>query len=39
LPVFLVSEKFRFNAIVIHHSASSVDNYQSIANIKKKELA
>jgi hypothetical protein len=34
---FLVSEKFRFNAIVIHHSASSVDNYQSIAEFHRKE--
>jgi hypothetical protein len=33
----LVSEKFRFNAIVVHHSASSVDNYQSIAEFHRKE--
>ncbi|MFA5110599.1 MAG: peptidoglycan recognition family protein [Desulfobaccales bacterium] len=34
---FIISEKFRFNAIVIHHSASSVDNYQSIAEFHRKE--
>lgn len=35
--IFMVSEKFRFSAIVIHHSASSVGNYRSIADFHRKE--
>ena len=37
ISVLLLSEKFRFNAIVIHHSASEVDNYRSIAKYHHKE--
>ena len=34
---YSISEKLRFNAIVIHHTASAVDNYQSIAVYQRKE--
>jgi hypothetical protein len=37
IGLFLFSEKLRFNAIVIHHSASAVDNYRSIAAFHRKE--
>jgi hypothetical protein len=36
LSFLLLSEKFRFNAIVIHHSASAVDNHRSIAGYHRK---
>lgn len=35
--LYAISEKLRFNAIVIHHTASSVDNYQSIAAYQRQE--
>jgi hypothetical protein len=35
--LWAISEKLRFNAIVIHHSASAVDNYQSIAEFHKNQ--
>jgi hypothetical protein len=35
--IYFISEKVRFNAVVIHHSASSVDNYQSIAEFHRRE--
>jgi hypothetical protein len=34
---YLISERFRFSAIVIHHTASAVDNYQSIAEFHKNQ--
>jgi hypothetical protein len=37
ISLLFFSEKFRFNAIVIHHTASEVDNYRSIAEYQHKE--
>ncbi len=37
LAFFSMFEKMRFNAIVIHHTASEVDNYQSIAKYQRRE--
>ncbi len=34
---FSISGKLRFNAIVIHHSASAVDNYHAIAEYQRRE--
>jgi hypothetical protein len=35
--IFGISERLRFSAIVIHHTASEVDNYHSIAAYQQKE--
>ncbi len=37
VALYSISEKWRFNAIVIHHSASAVDNYRSIAEFHRRE--
>jgi hypothetical protein len=37
LTFYAISEKLRFNAIVIHHTASAVDNYHSIAVYQRQE--
>lgn len=36
IALFLVLPRFRFSSIVIHHSASEVDNYQSIKAFHQK---
>lgn len=37
IGVWSISERLRFSYIVIHHSASTVDNYQSITAYHRKE--
>jgi N-acetylmuramoyl-L-alanine amidase len=37
IGLWTIPAKLRFNAIVIHHSASAVDNYQSIAEFHKNQ--
>ncbi|MCL4503503.1 MAG: N-acetylmuramoyl-L-alanine amidase [Deltaproteobacteria bacterium] len=35
--LFSLSQNWRFNAIVIHHTASMVDNYRSISTYQRQE--